>query len=78
MWRGKTINVKSLSKTAQAKMRRLSYRGKRGFRFAPVLAEKSGRGYYLFVPSEWGGDEVEFKIAMEQFAKTPGIMKVTK
>jgi hypothetical protein len=76
MWRGKIIRHRCLSKTAQAKRDRLRRKYKMGFKFPPILCEKSGRGHFVFVPPEWGKDMTEFHIAMEQYAKTPEIMKV--
>lgn len=75
-WTGVTIPLWQLSKNCYKKYWRLRKANIVNGQFPPILAEKSGRGHMIFVPSEWGGDTLEFKIAMECYANTPGVLKV--
>ena len=75
-WNGSTMYRHQLSKSAMKKYHRLKCNNVVDFRHPPVLAEKKGRGHYLFVPPEWGKGKNEFQVAMEQYANTPGVMRV--
>lgn len=75
-WRGATIPLWQLSKNCYRKYWQLRKVNVVNGQFPPVLAEKSGRGHMIFVPPEWGGDGLEFQIAMECYANTPEVMKI--
>ncbi len=75
-WKGESILLSLLSKTAMAKYWRLRKGKSINGKFPPVLCEKAQNGYFLFVPPEWGGDELEYKIEMEKYANTEGVMLI--
>ncbi len=79
-WNGEIISYYDLSSTARKKYHRLRKLNKSfDEQFPPILAEKAGRGHMLFVPFEWNGvvpSELAFKIAMECYANTSGVLKV--
>lgn len=75
-WRGDTISLWQLSKSGYADYWQLRKANVINHQFPLVLCQKTNGGHFVFVPPEWGGDELEFKIAIEQYANTPGIMKI--